>query len=80
MLNPHLCPACSAGTKVSDSRMKKFGWGRRRTCVNCGFRFSTFEITEDEMIEHAVYLKSENRRLKLLIRSIVDLAGEVKNV
>ena len=46
-----ICPNCGSGqTAIVDSR--ESGWGgetvrRRRRCRECGFRYSTFEITEE---------------------------------
>lgn len=44
-----MCPVClAADTKVSDSRLIDAGFAirRRRICLKCGFRFSTYEQTE----------------------------------
>jgi transcriptional repressor NrdR len=43
------CPACHhTDTKVTDSRMINDGMAirRRRECLKCGFRFSTYEEVE----------------------------------
>jgi len=43
------CPACHhADTKVTDSRLINEGMAirRRRECLRCGFRFSTYEEVE----------------------------------
>lgn len=43
------CPACHhADTKVTDSRIVNDGMAirRRRACLKCGFRFSTYEEVE----------------------------------
>jgi transcriptional repressor NrdR len=43
------CPACDfQDTKVNDSRMVNDGLAirRRRECLKCGFRFSTYEEVE----------------------------------
>jgi len=43
------CPACNfSDTKVSDSRVVNEGLAirRRRKCLKCGFRFSTYEEVE----------------------------------
>ena len=44
-----LCPHCHHnGSRVIDSRPAEDGMSirRRRECVNCGFRFTTFERYE----------------------------------
>ncbi|MFH0805037.1 MAG: transcriptional regulator NrdR [Patescibacteria group bacterium] len=43
------CPACShSDSKVTDSRLVNEGMAirRRRQCLRCGFRFSTYEEVE----------------------------------
>ncbi|PIT93867.1 transcriptional regulator NrdR [Candidatus Falkowbacteria bacterium CG10_big_fil_rev_8_21_14_0_10_43_11] len=43
------CPACNVSdTKVLDSRVASDGFSirRRRECLKCGFRFSTYEEVE----------------------------------
>ena len=55
------CPKCKAeGTKVIDSRIIEGGFAirRRRECVTCGYRFTTYErIDMDFMI-----IKKDGRR------------------
>lgn len=44
------CPSCRADdTKVVDSRLAESGAAvrRRRRCLSCGFRFTTFERVEE---------------------------------
>ncbi len=56
------CPVCLApDTKVTDSRLTSEGFAirRRRECVRCGFRFSTFE--EVEILNLAI-IKRDGRR------------------
>lgn len=56
------CPACHhADTKVSDSRLVNDGMAirRRRQCLRCGFRFSTYEETE---ILNLTVIKRDGRR------------------
>jgi len=38
------CPICQSKTKVIDSRSTSKGIRRRRECVECLTRFSTYEI------------------------------------
>lgn len=45
------CPYCSyPDSKVIDSRPKDEKIKRRRECINCGARFTTFEIVEKPML------------------------------
>ncbi|MFH1171829.1 MAG: transcriptional regulator NrdR [bacterium] len=56
------CPVClAADTKVTDSRLTSDGFAirRRRECVKCGFRFSTFEEVE---ILNLMVIKRDGRR------------------
>lgn len=56
------CQVClTPDTKVTDSRLTSDGFGirRRRECVACGYRFSTYE--EGEILNLAV-LKRDGRR------------------
>lgn len=56
------CPVClAADSKVTDSRLSAEGFAirRRRECVQCGFRFSTYE--EPEILNLAV-IKRDGRR------------------
>ncbi len=41
-----ICPKCSAETQVIDSRDSSDGVRRRRTCVGCKYRFTTYERVE----------------------------------
>ena len=56
------CPVClRADSKVTDSRLTSEGFAirRRRECVRCGYRFSTYE--EGEILNLAV-IKRDGRR------------------
>lgn len=56
------CPVCLApDTKVTDSRLSSEGFAirRRRECVKCGFRFSTYEEAE---ILNLTVIKRDGRR------------------
>lgn len=45
------CPQCPGGTHVIDSRYNKTEatYRRRRRCDRCGYRFTTYEITEERL-------------------------------
>jgi len=48
------CPKCgSLNDKVLETRQSKEGVviKRRRECLNCGYRFTTYERIEEEYIE-----------------------------
>lgn len=53
------CPACGDISRVKDSRPSAAGIRRRRACVTCGLRFTTYEITTssgERISEPSVYL------------------------
>lgn len=57
-----LCPSCRADeTKVVDSRLAAEGSAirRRRECLGCGHRFTTFERVEEQPL---VVVKSDGTR------------------
>lgn len=62
------CIKCGGKTKVIDSRTSELAdtcWWRRRKCLECGERFSTYEILPELIVE------AEKSKLKL--RKIKDL-------
>jgi transcriptional repressor NrdR len=44
------CPRCGSETQVSDSRDGESSIRRRRSCVSCKYRFTTFERIEPPAI------------------------------
>ena len=40
------CPICKSPSSVIDSRESKQGFRRRRKCLKCNFRWTTFEVRE----------------------------------
>ncbi len=54
------CPFCSSeDTKVTDSRTAEDGIRRRRECLRCGLRFSTYERVQTTAMQ---VVKRDNRR------------------
>jgi transcriptional regulator NrdR family protein len=82
-INHLICPLCGgkslAGTK--DSRpihMEEFGIAayavkRRRTCLSCGSRSTTFELTEEALHAIAHRVTGTNLKIGFLAQRIVDL-------
>lgn len=64
------CPKC-ANTLASciDSRQKNDTIYRRRKCMECGFRYSTMEITLDE-----------NNRLREVEKSLKELLSHAQEI
>ena len=66
------CPACGdLQDKVIDSRLSKNGAAirRRRECLACGRRFTTYERIEEQM---PMVIKKDGRREPFLREKIVD--------
>lgn len=43
------CPECGHKTKVMDSRNYKTGRYRRRMCLKCGYRYTTWETMRRDL-------------------------------
>jgi hypothetical protein len=61
------CPKCSGKLKVTDSRPNEM-WGspsirRKRVCLDCDHRFSTYEISLDALHSFAAKLNSIGREI-----------------
>jgi len=62
----HKCPVCGCDkTAVRDKRNSEEYITRRRECSNCGKRYSTYELTMNEV--------KELRRIKLILANIKGL-------
>lgn len=75
------CPACAAPSTVLDSRpSKRSGFiRRRRKCVRCPRRWSTFEVNEDDLKIGISYLDRMNVRQALaLISKVMDKAAKAE--
>jgi len=46
------CPICQSETKVVDTRASKTGIRRRRECLDCLTRFSTYETLLVQSLEN----------------------------
>lgn len=45
------CPECEAPKTVTvDSRPESYGRRRRRDCLECGTRFTTYEVSSDRVL------------------------------
>ena len=78
------CPECGCDeSKVIDSRPTENKVRRRRECINCAFRFTTYEIIEEIPL---MVIKKDNSiepfdREKLVDRlcMVEEIAAELKN-
>ena len=66
------CPYCSfPDSKVIDSRPKDDKIKRRRECINCGARFTTFEEVEKPLLmvekRSGSYEEFDRKKLKRII-------------
>ena len=39
-----ICPKCGGLLEVLDTRYRRYRLWRRRNCMGCGYRFSTYEL------------------------------------
>lgn len=62
------CPSCGLGTAVIDSRGIGARMRRRRVCTTCGERFTTYELTMDELIALGDVLDKSADNEQLLAR------------
>lgn len=63
-----ICPKCkNAHPNIIDSRHESNLVNRRRWCDNCGYRFSTVEISKDDYKE-ILKLKEDMQRLEAVLR------------
>lgn len=70
------CIKCGGKTKVIDSRPSELDgtcWWRRRECLECGERFSTYEVLP-ELIAEAGKAKLKLRKIKNYLET--ELKGE----
>ena len=58
------CPVCGGNTIVADSRPQPDTIKRRRKCVECNYRFSTFEIDEDQYRNLVEYREKVVEKIK----------------
>ncbi len=66
------CPACQhLDTKVIDSRVTKDGVAirRRRECLRCGYRFTTYERVEMQL---PMVIKRDGRREPFLREKVIE--------
>ena len=63
-----VCPKCkNAHPNVIDSRQESHLVNRRRWCADCGYRFSTVEISKDDY-KQVLKLKEDMQRLETVLR------------
>lgn len=68
------CPMCMGKTKVIDSRPSHDVVRRRRKCLACQYRFTTFEITAEAggQTGASVYLPDALESLSRAMRNISE--------
>jgi hypothetical protein len=71
------CPSCGIGTVVIDSRGIGSRIRRRRACPTCSKRFTTYELTMDELIALGDVLDKSAENEQLLAR-LASLVGAPK--
>ena len=63
MNSPKYCQKCGKETRVIDSRDAETGVRRRRMCDSCKYRFTTLEITLEQV---GIYNRQERERTAIL--------------
>lgn len=63
------CPLCHQSTSVVEKRGEVAADRRRRECVGCGHRFTTYEIRAGELES----LRSAKHKLDQLTEQLTDL-------
>ena len=65
------CPKCEFyESEVIDSRKSPFQVRRRRVCVKCGFKWTTYEV-DAEIYRDAMMKKKVERQLRSILKSYV---------
>lgn len=59
------CPSCYSDTKVVDTRSTLYKKRRRRECINCKTRFTTYETMDNRanIVKKKALSKEEFRKL-----------------
>lgn len=78
------CPNCENNTMVIDSRPTVDSVNRRRQCINCGFRFNTVEIDEEQYalligININLVLEKINKIVNLTIEKMEKVKNDLNN-
>lgn len=65
------CPKCEFyESEVTDSRKSPFQVRRRRVCVKCGFKWTTYEV-DAEIYRDAMMKKKVERQLRSILKSYI---------
>lgn len=74
------CPKCNAyGLACSDSRPYNETIRRRRRCLNCGYRFSTVEISIEDyhkLKENEAEAAEVLSNLEEILSKVIELRGK----
>ena len=68
------CPRCGKDAEVLDTRTINGSVRRRRGCPSCGYRFTTYEVSD---VVKARYDRAEKREKKLQ-EKLETLAGYIQ--
>lgn len=71
------CPGCGGDSRVIDSRPRDKSIRRRRVCILCKTRFTTYEIaTDDDPAEGLKLLRKQADELRSLADRIEQMSAE----
>ena len=71
------CPECGGNSVVLDSRGHELGLRRRRGCIGCGVRFTTFETYAEVEPALAASYKKKLRATKERLATALAAADEI---
>ena len=80
-----MCPKCTCDTHVVDSRFRSDErWYRRRECLQCGYRFTSVEITVEQYKEMLMMIPPDGKTTSKIIdealnRAVGNAVVSIKN-
>lgn len=71
------CPSCGGACAVVDSRPSGDAHRRRRKCLDCDYRFTTFERPESNEVSNEELMKIL-RELDVFVERMSELRGRIQ--
>lgn len=73
------CPGCGGLTKVTDTRdVRPYGVRRRRECLRCKERFTTYEIVPVNMLTEVNETDETVKHLRAQVNTLLDSLGRIR--
>ncbi len=75
------CEACHGTTTVIDSRSQRSTIRRRRKCDKCGFRFTTYEISDAifATLKNLVWVKKALHEASIVANTVAEAMLELED-